>query len=84
MQVIYAYVYYFILAFVGLSAFLVVFAAKPVRKLLHKLQTKYQELFNNKYIGYLIDFSFAIIFLILADSLKTFYVVSGHIKTRKL
>ena len=83
MQVIYGFVYYFLL-FILISTFsLIVFAIRPIRKLLHKVQTKYQNLFNNRYVGYFINFTFAIIFIILADSVRTFYLVNLHLDQGK-
>ena len=82
MQLIYAYVYYFLLGFGALNFLLVLFVFKPMRKLLHKVQTKFQNVFDNQYIGYAINFSFAIIFLILADSIRTFYLLHQHLDER--
>ena len=82
MQLVYGFVYYFLLIFVALNFSLIIFALKPLRKLLHKIQTRFKNLFNNQYISYLINFSFAIIFIIMADSVRTFYLVNNQISTR--
>ena len=84
MQLVYAFVYYFLLVFVSLNFSLIIFALKPLRKLLQKIQTRFQTIFNNQYISYLINFSFAIIFLIMADSVRTFYLVNNQINTRNI
>lgn len=78
MQLTYAFVYYFLVAFIAFTFSLIVFALRPVRKLLHKFQTKFQNVLNNSFWKYTINFSFAIIFLILADSLRTFYSMNKH------
>lgn len=78
MQLTYAFIYYFLVAFIAFTFSLIVFALRPVRKLLHKFQTKFQNVLNNSFWKYTINFSFAIIFLILADSLRTFYSMNKH------
>lgn len=80
MQLTYAFVYYFLITFVALSFGLIIFAFRPLRKLLHKIQSKYQNILNNNYWRYTINFSFAIIFLILADSVRVFWSLNDHFK----
>lgn len=80
MQLTYAFVYYFLITFIVLSFSLIIFALAPIRRLLHKVQTKYQNVLNNNYWRYTINFSFAIIFLILADSIRVFWSLNDQFK----
>ena len=80
MTIIYGFVYYFLQLFVGLTFGLVVFLFRPLRKILHTVQTKFQGLLNNNLFHYFIYFSFAIIFLILADSIRTFWSLNIDIR----
>lgn len=82
MQVIYGYVYYFIIVFITLTAMLAVFILPAARRLLQKIQTKYQKILNNTVFSYLINFSFAIIGIILLDSIKIFMSLNTHFKER--
>lgn len=84
MQVVYGYVYYFIVVFISLTALLTVFILPAARRLLHKIQTKYQNILNNSAFKYLINFSFLIIALILIDSIKTYMSLNTHFKERKI
>jgi hypothetical protein len=83
MQVVYGYVYYFILVFVSLTALLTVFILPAARRLLHKIQTKYQKILNNNVFQSLVGFSFLIIGIILIDSIKTYMSLNTHFKERK-
>lgn len=82
MQFIFAFVYNFLLVFLALTFLLLVFAFRRTRKLLHSFQTKFQNVLNNPYAGYLLYFSFAIISLILIDSLTTYFSLTNHFKDR--
>ena len=82
MQVVYGFVYYFILIFITLTALLAVFILPSARRLLHKLQTKYQSILNNSTFKYLVNFSFCIIALILVDSIKSYLSLNTHFKER--
>jgi len=83
MQVVYAFVYYFIIIFIALTALLSAFILPSARRLLHKLQTKYQNILNNAAFRYLVNFSFCIIALILVDSIKSYLSLNTHFKERK-
>ena len=83
MQLVYGFVYYFLLVFLALTFSLSIFVLRPLRKLLHVVQTKFKNIFNNTFISYVIYLSFAIIFLILADSVRTFYLANQHISESK-
>lgn len=80
MQVIYAFVYYFVWTFICLTALLLVFAFPPARRMLHKIQTRFQELLNNRLFQALINFSFAVFAIILIDSIKCFLPLNVHFK----
>jgi hypothetical protein len=82
MQIVYAFCYYFLIIFLGLTFGLIVFAFRPIRRLLHRIQTKYQAVLNNIYWQYTINFSFAIIFLILLDSVRSFVTLGQMMKNR--
>ena len=82
MQIIYGFVYYFIGVFISLSFSLLIFVLKPARRLLQTIQTKYQGIINNTKIKYIVNFSFAIIFLILLDSLFSYMKLRGHFDER--
>ena len=76
MQVIYGLVYYFMVVFIGLTLLLTVFLSRSARKVLQQIQTKYQGLFNNDTISFLINITFVIFGLILVDSIKSFLAVN--------
>ena len=81
MQVIYAFVYYFLMLFVLLTTLLLVFLLRPARRLLQFIQIKYKALIENVWFTYLFNFSFAIILLILADSVRGYYAIYSSMKT---
>lgn len=66
MKVITGFIYYFLISIMTLTFTLSVFALRPLRRLLHKIETKYNKILNNTFFNYLIYFSFAIIGIILA------------------
>lgn len=78
MQLTYAFCYYFMWAFVCFTAVLSIFSFKACRRGLQKFQTHYEWLINHPLFQYVIKFSFAIIFLILLDSIRTFYALYSH------
>ena len=81
MQVIYAFVYYFLMFFILLTFLLLVFLLRPARRLLQFIQIKYKALIENVWFTYLFNFSFAIIFLIMADSIRCYYAIYSSMKT---
>lgn len=83
MQVVYGLVYYFMVAFIGLTLLLTVFLSRSARKVLQQIQTKYQGLFNNDTISFLINITFVIFGLILVDSIKSFLAVNYQYKEGK-
>lgn len=83
MQVIYGLVYYFMVVFIGLTLLLTVFLSRSARKVLQQIQTKYQGLFNNDTISFLINITFVIFGLILVDSIKSFLAVNYQYKEGK-
>ena len=84
MQLTYAFVYYFLLTFIALNFSLLIFVFRPFRKLLQKIQTKFKDFLNHNFFKYIIYFSFAIIFLILVDSVRAFYMMNHHFQQRTL
>ena len=80
MQVVYGFVYYFMWLFMALSGLLLVFSFSPARKILQKIQTKYQNYLNNETLKNLINLSFVMIGLILVDSIKTYVLI--HYQSR--
>ena len=80
MQVVYGFVYYFMWLFMALSGLLLVFSFSPARKILQKIQTKYQNYLNNETFKNLINLSFVMIGLILVDSIKTYVLI--HYQSR--
>lgn len=82
MQLIYGFVYYFLLFFVALTFCLIIFALKPARRLLQHIQVKYNSILENVWFTYLINFSFAVILLIMIDSIRAFYSISQSMGTR--
>ena len=83
MMLVYGFVYYFLLAMVGLSFSLIIFAFRPIRRALHWIETKSFSLFHNVVIKYAIYLSFAIIGLILLDSVTNFITLSQHFAKSK-
>ena len=83
MQVIYGLVYYFMVVFIGLTLLLTVFLSRSARKVLQQIQTKYQGLFNNDTISFLINITFVNFGLILVDSIKSFLAVNYQYKEGK-
>ena len=80
MQIVYAFVYYFLWSFIALTGLLLVFAFPSTRRILHKFQTKYQNFLNNAAFKAIISFSFVVIGIILIDSVKSFMSLSKHFK----
>ena len=80
MQVVYGFVYYFMWLFMALSGLLLVFSFSPARKILQKIQTKYQNYLNNETLKNLVNLSFVMIGLILVDSIKTYVLI--HYQSR--
>lgn len=82
MKVITGFIYYFLLSVMGLTLSLVVFAIRPLRRLIHKIQLKYQKIFNNQIVNGIIYFSFAIIGIILIESIYSFLQINTHLNSR--
>lgn len=83
MQIINAFIFDFIIVFIVLTVLLSVFAIPMARRLLFKFRTNYKSLVTNQYIGYAIYISFAVIGLLLLESLYTFYCLNSHLEHRK-
>lgn len=81
MQVIYAFVYYFLMFFILLTFGLLVFLLKPARRLLQHVQIKYKALLENVWFTYLFNFSFAIILIIMADSIRAFWAINSSMES---
>ena len=81
MQVIYAFVYYFLMLFIFLTFSLLIFALKPARRLLQHVQIKYKAVLENVWFTYLFNFSFAIILIIMADSFRAFYAIHSSMES---
>lgn len=82
MKVVTGFIYYFLLSIVFLTFSLIVFALRPFRRLLHKVQTKYQRILNNQIFTGIIYFSFAVIGIILMESIYTFLQINAHLQSR--
>jgi len=83
MQFINAFIFDFILIFIGLTALLSIFAIPMARRLLYKFRTNYRSLVTTPYIDYVIYLSFAVIGLLLVESLYTFNSLNSHLENRK-
>lgn len=78
MQVIYPLIYAFLVLMLVLTLSLSIFLLHPARKLLHKIQSSYQHIVGSEIFKYAIYLSFAIIFMILLESLMTFFTLNDH------
>lgn len=82
MKIVTGYIYYFLLAIIALTCTLLIFVFRPLRRLLHKIQFKYNKIFNNQILNGIVYFSFAIILIILLESLYSFKQVHSHLSSR--
>ena len=81
MQVVYSFIYYFTFFFVLLCLALLVFILPPMRSLLYLLKQRITALVQSEFIRYAIYFVFAIILIILIESLFTYTVLNSTFKT---
>ena len=71
MHVTFAFVYYFLIVTVVLTLLLALFAIKSVRKVFFEFASS-KKLFENQFIVYAKYLAFAVILIILADSVMTY------------
>jgi hypothetical protein len=82
MKIVTGFIYYFLMVVMALTVGLIVFTLKPFRRLLHKIQSKYKVILNNLVIKGIVYFSFAIIGIILLESVYSFYKMHNHLFSR--
>lgn len=82
MQIIYAYIFYFILVMLAFTVGLLIFAFPSARRILYNFRKKNSTFFDNQIIQYGLYFSFAIIGLILLESVYTFSTLKTHFNER--
>jgi predicted PurR-regulated permease PerM len=80
MQIVYAFIYYFAILMLLMTASLLVFLLAPARRLLHRFRTTFAHIFQNEIVKYTVYFCFAIILLILFESIYTFSTLNTHFK----
>ena len=78
MMFVYGFIYYFLLAMIALTFGLVIFSFRPTRKILYYVESKWFKAFHNPIFKYTLYLSFAIIGLILLDSISNFVILSKH------
>lgn len=81
MRVVTGFIYYFLLAVMCLTFSLIIFVFRPFRRLVHKIQTKYQKVFNNQILNGIVLFSFVIIGIILMESIYSFVKINNHLNS---
>lgn len=84
MKIITGFIYYFLIAVMCLTLSLIVFAFRPFRRFLHKVQSKYRHILQNKVFTAIVYFSFAIIGIILLESVYSFLKIHAHLQSRTL
>lgn len=82
MKIVTGYIYYFLIGVMILTFSLVIFVFRPFRRLLHKVQSTYHKILNNKVFSMIVYFSFAIIGIILMESVYSFFKIRSHLYSR--
>ena len=82
MKVATGYIYYFLLTIMALTFSLLIFVFRPFRRLLHKVQTKYKHILENQIFTGFVYFSFAIVGIILIESVYSFLKIHKHLYSR--
>ena len=83
MHITYALVYYFSIIIMIKTVLLFVFAVKSIRKKFFSFVTK-NKLYENQIINAIIYLFFALILIILVDSVITYFNVKNTLPNRKL
>ena len=83
MHITYALVYYFSIIIVIKTALLLVFAVKSIRKKFFSFVTR-NKLYENQVINAIVYLFFALILIILVDSVATYFNVKGSLPNRNL
>ena len=83
MKVATGFIFYFLISVMAITFSMVIFVLRPFRSLLHKVQTKYSNILNNQLFSGFVYFSFAIIGIILLESLYTYFKIHNQLTSRK-
>jgi cytochrome c oxidase assembly factor CtaG len=79
MKIVTGFIYYFLIIVLAITFSLVVFAFKPLRRLLHRVQSRYRNILSNPIVNVIVYFSFAVIGVILIESIYTFCKIHRHL-----
>jgi hypothetical protein len=82
MKVATGYIFYFLLTIMAVTFSLIVFIFRPFRRLLHKVQSRYNHILNNNIFSWIVYFSFAIVGIILFESVYSFLKIHNHLYSR--
>lgn len=83
MNIVYSFIFYFVILMFGLTLCLTVFVLKPARTLLYSLRTRFGQIFANEFFVYSIYLIFAIILLILGESILNFSALKNYFRKSK-
>lgn len=83
MNIVYSFIFYFVVFMFALTLCLTIFVIKPARTLLYSLRTKFGHIFANEFFVYSIYLIFAIIILILGESILNFSALKTYFRKSK-
>ena len=80
MNIVYSFIFYFVTLMFGLTFCLTIFVLKPARTLLYSLRIRFGQIFANEFFVYSIYLIFAIIILILGESILNFSALKNYFR----